>query len=589
MDSIKSFKGYGKVDELEEQAFRRKTRKRLIILIVSLVVLVAVVIGAVVGVVVKKNNDDSPSADSVPSVTSSPIKAVCSATQYPDSCYSSIASLEASDNITDPEIIFKLSLKVAINGLSKLLGYPTKLMDQTNDTQVKEALKVCEMVFDDALDRLNDSLSSMEVKEGEKLLSASKIDDIKTWLSSSITDQQTCFDSFEDLDLNATNSRIVSEIKTAMENSTEFASNSLAIGAKILGLLSQFGVPLHRRLLGFEEDMGSTSGYPNWVGPKERRLLQENKPTPDAVVAQDGTGDYTTIKAAVEKVSKKSVKRFVIYVKKGTYKENVVLDKSKWNVMMYGDGKTETIVSGNLNFVDGTPTFATATVAVAGKGFIAKDMKFINTAGPEKHQAVAFRSGSDLSVFYRCAFDAYQDTLYAHSNRQFYRECDITGTVDFIFGNAAVVFQSCNIMPRQPLPNQFNTITAQGKKDPNQNTGISIQKCTISAFDTKLSAMTYLGRPWKQYSTTVIMQSTIGPFLHPLGWKEWVSNVDPPSTIFYAEYQNTGAGSDVTNRVKWAGYKPTLTMDEAAKFTVSTFIQGTDWLPATSVSFEESL
>ncbi|KAK0596718.1 hypothetical protein LWI29_018379 [Acer saccharum] len=258
--------------------------------------------------------------------------------------------------------------------------------------------------------------------------------------------------------------------------------------------------------------------------------------------AQDGNGDCKTIKEAV--------------------------DKSKWNVMMYGDGKTATIISGDKNFgVDKIPTFDTATVAVAGRGFIAKDIKFINTAGAEKHQAVAFRSGSDRSVFYQCSFDAFQDTLYAHSNRQFYRDCDITGTIDFIFGNAAVVLQNCNIMPRQPLSNQFNTITAQGKKDPNQNTGISIQNCKFSAFD-NLSAPTYLGRPWKDYSTTIIMQSAIGPFLNPLGWKEWVSNVDPPKTIFYAEYQNTGPGSDVSNRVKWAGYKPTLTADEAAKLQI---------------------
>ncbi|XWS18765.1 hypothetical protein CRYUN_Cryun32bG0072800 [Craigia yunnanensis] len=90
------------------------------------------------------------------------------------------------------------------------------------------------------------------------------------------------------------------------------------------------------------------------------------------------------------------------------------------------------------------------------------------------------------------------------------------------FGKAAVVLQSCNIQPRQPLPNQFNTITAQGKKDPNQNTGISIQKCSLTAFGNR-TAKTYLGRPWKEYSTTVIMQSDIGAFLDPVGWKEWVA------------------------------------------------------------------
>ena len=82
---------------------------------------------------------------------------------------------------------------------------------------------------------------------------------------------------------------------------------------------------------------------------------------------------------------------------------------------------------------------------------------------------MAARNGADLSTFYHCSFEGYQDTLYTHSLRQFYRECDIYGTVDFIFGNAAVVFQDCNIYPRLPLQGQFNaiSITAQGGTDPN--------------------------------------------------------------------------------------------------------------------------
>jgi pectinesterase len=228
--------------------------------------------------------------------------------------------------------------------------------------------------------------------------------------------------------------------------------------------------------------------------------------------------------------------------------------------------------------------------AVKGKGFIAKDIQFKNTAGASKHQAVAFRSGSDQSVFYRCSFVGFQDTLYAHSNRQFYRDCDITGTIDFIFGNAAVVFQNCKIMPRQPLPNQFNTITAQGKKDPNQNTGIVIQKSTITTLpNDNLIAPTYLGRPWKDFSTTIIMKSDIGSFLKPVGWISWVFNVDPPSSILYAEYQNTGPGAAVAQRVKWAGYKSALADEEALKFTVESFIQGPEWLPNAAVQFDSTL
>ncbi|ONK63361.1 uncharacterized protein A4U43_C07F14250, partial [Asparagus officinalis] len=176
-------------------------------------------------------------------------------------------------------------------------------------------------------------------------------------------------------------------------------------------------------------------------------------------------------------------------------------------VMMIGDGINETVVTGDRNNFDGWTTFNSATLAVMGQGFVAINMTFQNTAGPAKHQAVAVRNGADLSTFYRCSFEGYQDTLYTHSMRQFYKDCDIYGTVDFIFGNAAVIFQNCNIYSRLPLQGQSNTITAQGRTDPNQNTGTSIQNCNLLA-SPDLSAdngstLTYLGRPWKEYSRTV--------------------------------------------------------------------------------------
>lgn len=123
-------------------------------------------------------------------------------------------------------------------------------------------------------------------------------------------------------------------------------------------MLSKFH---NRRLLGLKEEFGIESGFPVWVHVSDRRLLQAPNPTPNLTVSQDGSGDYESIKDAVEAIPDQSENRFVIYVKKGIYKENVILKKTKWNVMMYGDGKTQTIVTGNLNFVDGTPTSATAT------------------------------------------------------------------------------------------------------------------------------------------------------------------------------------------------------------------------------------
>lgn len=230
-----------------------------------------------------------------------------------------------------------------------------------------------------------------------------------------------------------------------------------------------------------------------------------------------------------------------------------------------------------------------ANAAVKGPGFIARDITFENTAGPDKHQAVAFRSDSDLSVLFRCAFLGYQDTLYAHSQRQFYRECKITGTVDFIFGDGSAVFQNCQILGRKGLPSQKNTITAQGRKEPVENTGFSIQFSNISVEPDVMpnSTLTYLGRPWKLYSRTVIMQSYISEAIKPEGWLEWNGNF-ALDTLYYGEYMNFGPGAGIENRVKWPGYR-VMNNPQASNFTVSNFLLGNSWLPSTGVKYTAGL
>ncbi|KAK6155813.1 hypothetical protein DH2020_010061 [Rehmannia glutinosa] len=560
---------YGKLNEAEQERLvaRRKTRRRITIIAISSFVLVAVIVATVVGVTQTKDKQSEGETKSV----SSSIKSVCNLTLYPDSCYNTLAPLVKSGNLK-PHDLYKLSVQVAIDELSKasknFVEHGVKKFNITDQTTLA-AIESCQELLSLALDHLNNSVSIKDMK----LLDA--FDDLRTWLSSAGTYQQTCID-----DLGISSNRLGAFMNENFKNSTEYTSNSLAIVSSFEESIGALGAIGRRRLMSF----------PEWVSSKDRKLLQtsSSKIKADVVVAKDGSGKYKTIKKALEAVPEKSDKRFVIYVKKGVYFENVRVEKKMWNVMMVGDGKDATIVSGSLNFIDGTPTFQTATFAVFGQGFIARDMGFRNTAGPAKHQAVALMSTADLSVFYRCTMDAYQDTLYPHSNRQFYRECNIYGTVDFIFGNSAVVLQNCNILPKKPMLGQQNTITAQGKIDPNQNTGISIQNCTIWPAANLTGVNTFLGRPWKNYSTTVMFHNVMGSFIHPKGWLPWVGD-SAPNTIFYAEFQNSGPGAVTKNRVNWKGLKLNLSASQVKKFTVGPFIHGDRWIPATGVSYKSGL
>ena len=205
---------------------------------------------------------------------------------------------------------------------------------------------------------------------------------------------------------------------------------------------------------------------------------------------------------------------------------------------------------------------------------------------------MALLIASDHSVLFRCSIAGYQDTLCALALRQFYRECDIHGTIDFIFGNAAAVFQSCNFVLRKPQRG-FNVILANGRDDPGQNTGFSVQNCKImvsSEFSpVKHSYESYLGRPWREYSRAVIMESSIDDAIAPRGWIEWPGGGSSTQrTLYFAEYSNIGPGAGVSKRVQWSGFH-VIGAEEAVKFTVAQFIAGTSWLPSTGVPFISSL
>ena len=232
--------------------------------------------------------------------------------------------------------------------------------------------------------------------------------------------------------------------------------------------------------------------------------------------------------------------------------------------------------------------------AITGDEFIAKDIGFENAAGPKGGQAVALVVSSDHSVLYKCSISGYQDTLYALSLRQFYRECDIYGTIDFIFGNAAAVFQNCYLVLRRPHgSSNYNVILANGRSNPGQNTGFSLQKCTITPSSdfsaVKNSFKSFLGRPWKAYSRAVVMESTIDDAIDGRGWIQWPGYGNSVlKSLYFAEYSNIGHGAATSRRVQWDGFH-LIGTEEATKFTVANFIAGTSWLPSTGVTFISGL
>ncbi|XXG81839.1 hypothetical protein AAC387_Pa09g2396 [Persea americana] len=334
--------------------------------------------------------------------------------------------------------------------------------------------------------------------------------------------------------------------------------------------------------------------FPTWVMGADRKLLHSSTVAADIVVAKDGSGNYKTISEAVSASVKlrNGTKRFVIHVKAAVYSENVEITESMKNLTFIGDGIDSTIVTGSKNVHDGSSTFNSSTFGISGDGFIARDMTFQNTAGPQKGQAVALRSDSALSVFYRCSFKGYQDTLYVHSGSQFYRECDVYGTVDFIFGDATAVFQNCNIYVRRPMSGQVNTVTAQGRSDPHRGTGIIIHNSRVTAASdlkpVQGSFKTYLGRPWRRYSRTVFMKTFLDTLVAPQGWLEW-NDKSALRTLYYGEYMNTGDGAGTSRRVDWPGFHVIPSAVEAEKFTVGKFLNGSKWIPATSVPFTPGL
>ncbi|KAF7152609.1 hypothetical protein RHSIM_Rhsim01G0278900 [Rhododendron simsii] len=309
----------------------------------------------------------------------------------------------------------------------------------------------------------------------------------------------------------------------------------------------------------------------------------------NATVAQDGSGDYTTIKAAIDAAPVGSANRYYIHVKQGVYRdEYVTVGKNKINIALIGDDAHNTVITGRWSIATGY-----ASMIVDGSGFMARSITFENsTPPPNSHQAaVALTNNADRSAFYQCVFLGYQGTLLANHNRQFYKDCDIYSSVYFVWGYAKAVFQDCRLYALR-IGSDGNVITAQGKDSPTSDSGFSFQNCNVTVDPNlglpKSEVSVVLGQPWKDYATVVFMESFLDDIVKPEGWSISWDNIPKPH-IFYVEYNNWGLGANTSGRVKWPGYRVLTSAAEAIPFTVSKFIDGDAWIPETGIPYQGGL
>ncbi|KAJ4970454.1 hypothetical protein NE237_003553 [Protea cynaroides] len=286
-------------------------------------------------------------------------------------------------------------------------------------------------------------------------------------------------------------------------------------------------------------------------------------------VDQNGCCNFTTVQAAVNAVDAFSQKMTIIWINTGTYVEKVIVPENKTNLTFQGQGLQSTIISWN-DRGDVVGTYLTGSVEVYSNNFIAKNISFMNGAGPGT-QAVAIRISGDKAAFWGCGFLGNQDTLLDDEGRHYFKDCFIQGTVDFIFGGATSLYENCelNSIANATAGCCDAAITANGREK-NDTTGFAFVNCNITG-----TGRINLGRAWRPFARVVFSFTTISNIIVPEGWND-MGHPERQETVFFGEYQNSGDGA--YNRTKRVSYSRNLTDTEAAPFLTKAFINGDQWL-----------
>lgn len=300
--------------------------------------------------------------------------------------------------------------------------------------------------------------------------------------------------------------------------------------------------------------------------------LSAAEPHYDFTVAQDGSGDFTTVQEAINAVPDfRKANRTTILIRKGNYKEKVIIPECKINLSLIGeDGAVITYddYASKLNrFGEEKSTSGSASCYIYAPDFIAENLTFENSAGPVGQAVACFVSG-DRAIFRKCRFLGNQDTLYTYGypTRQYYEDCYIEGTVDFIFGKATAVFNRCDIHSRGK-----GYVTAPATPEDSRY-GYVFHDCRLTAAEGVENVS--LSRPWRPYAQAVFINCELGKHISPAGWDNW-GKASNEQTVNYAEYNSKGPGANPTAR---APYSRQLT--DPTPYAIPTVLAGNDgWNP----------
>ena len=294
-------------------------------------------------------------------------------------------------------------------------------------------------------------------------------------------------------------------------------------------------------------------------------------PSNTIVVDRNGTGHFRTIQQAIDSVRAFNPAGTVtIYIKKGFYKEKLIIPTHVCNLHIVGEDRDRTIINyddhANINKMG---TFKTFTLKISGNDILMENLTVENSAA-QMGQAVALHVEGDRITFRNCRFLGNQDTIYAgrENSRQLFDNCYIEGTTDFIFGPATAWFEGCSIHCKR------NSYITAANTPQNIDYGFIFNNCTVTLADS-VNAV-YLGRPWRAYSMTVFMNCTLPNGIHPNGWDNW-RNPENEKTVRYSEFNNTGEGAATNERVKWIKL---LSRKDASKIAMEEVFRRNDsWNP----------